>query len=74
MADDRDTERLPPWIDREKLFEDVARVVFAHGLTLGQFYSALGVNVSERTLGDTASPINQMAELRKKWTLEDRKR
>lgn len=74
MAADQDNESLPPWIDREKLFEDVARVVFVHELTLGQFYSALGVNVSEGTLGDTASPINQMAELRKKWTLEDRKR
>ena len=54
--------------------EDVARLVFKYDLTLGQFYNALGIDVSERSLGDTATPINHMAELRKKWKLEDRKR
>jgi hypothetical protein len=43
-------------------------------VSFGQFYSALGVDFVERYLSDTATPINQVAELRTKWMLEERKR
>jgi len=65
-----DSEKCPPWINREDVFQDVAAVMVKYSLTVGQFYDALGVNVYENIFEDVIDSCNRMADLRRELTLE----
>lgn len=72
--EDSESGKFPPWVDRHEVFKDVATILVKYGLTVGQFYDSLGVNVYEKTLEDVIRSANLLADLRRELTLEARKK
>lgn len=73
MTTEDELRKCPPWIDRKELLSEVARVLFHHQMTVGQFYDALGIDVHDVTRSDPTEAINFMADLRRQWTLASRR-
>lgn len=72
MTDDLEIGKCPPWVNRDEVFHDVAAVMVKYGLTVGQFYDALGINLDQNAIEEARGPINRIADLRRELTLTKR--